>query len=355
MKKYLAFATVALSLLATQKSSAQDIHFSQFYENAIFRNPGLTGIFSGDYKAGVNYRTQWGSITNPFQTVLASVESRSLINADAGDYLSYGLCASYDHAGSISFNSLQVYPAINYNKSLEDNHQSYLSVGFTAGYIQRSVDASKMTFDNQYLNGGYNPSNPNGETADYTRVNAFDLGAGVSFNSSAGRNHEVNYYIGAAAYHLTKPKQAFNKNESFIRLNTKYTGNLGVRWKLNQQFGLTVHANYLNQHPYTELIVGGLVSWRPAMVNAGDNPMNFNVYAGAFVRIKDAVIPTFKIDYKTYSFTASYDVTTSSLKPAASGKGGWEFSVYVRGNRKHKTDQMICPRFEEDLNNVDFR
>ena len=108
MKKFLALAAAALSLLATQKSSAQDIHFSQFYENSIFRNPGLTGIFSGDYKAGVNYRTQWGSISNPFQTVLASVESRVAVNKEVGDFLSYGLCVSYDHAGSINFNSLQV-------------------------------------------------------------------------------------------------------------------------------------------------------------------------------------------------------------------------------------------------------
>lgn len=353
MNRYLALAAV-LSLLTTQKSSAQDIHFSQFYENSIFRNPGLTGIFSGDYKAGVNYRSQWGSISNPFQTVLASVESRVVINPEVGDYLSYGLCVSYDHAGSINFNSLQVYPAVNYNKSLEDNHQSYLSAGFTAGYIQRSVDMTKMTLDNQYMNGGYNPSNPTGESVDYTRISSFDLGAGVSFNSSAGHRNQVNYYIGAAAYHLTKPKQAFNKNESFIRLNTKYTGNLGVRWKINQQFNVTVHGNYLNQHPYTELILGGLVGWKPQRSSTEEQKMNFNVSAGVFFRVKDAVIPTLKLDYKTYAFTVSYDVTTSSLKPAASSKGGWEFSVYARGLRKKKNDQQICPHFEEDINNMEF-
>src|SRR5690606_37824999 len=129
----------------------------------ILRNPALTGIFSGDYKAGVNYRNQWSNISVPFQTVLASVESRISVNEEVGDMLSFGVTATYDKAGSISFNSMQIYPALNFNKALEDKHQSYLSAGFTAGYIQRSVDPSKMTFSSQYVGGSYSASNSSGE------------------------------------------------------------------------------------------------------------------------------------------------------------------------------------------------
>src|SRR5579883_2000020 len=109
-----------LFAIQATKINAQDIHFSQFYEIAILRNPALTGIFSGDYKAGVNYRTQWSNIATPFQTALASAESRLRVNTN--DYLSYGISATYDRAGTINFNSLQVYPAINYNKYLEGRH-----------------------------------------------------------------------------------------------------------------------------------------------------------------------------------------------------------------------------------------
>src|ERR1044071_1270168 len=140
MKKNLVLLSILGCSVIALQSAAQDIHFSQFYENAMIRNPALTGIFSGDYKAGVNYRQQWSNISVPFTTVLASAESRILVNRDVGDYLSYGVAMSYDKAGSINFQSMQVYPAINFNKAIEDNHNSYLSAGFTAGYIQRSVD-----------------------------------------------------------------------------------------------------------------------------------------------------------------------------------------------------------------------
>src|ERR1044072_6140805 len=105
MKKLITITAALMAMGGTLR--AQDIRFSQFYENAILRNPALTGIFSGDYKAGVNYRTQWGNISNPFQTVMASAESRLLLSRELSDYLSFGLCASYDHAGAIDFNSLQ--------------------------------------------------------------------------------------------------------------------------------------------------------------------------------------------------------------------------------------------------------
>jgi type IX secretion system PorP/SprF family membrane protein len=345
MKKFLTTSIAALSVALSVK--AQDIHFSQFYENAILRNPALTGIFSGDYKVGVNYRQQWSDISVPFQTGLISAETRIAVNKEVGDYVSIGVCGTYDHAGSIDFNSMMVYPAINYNKSLEDKHGSYLSVGFAGGYIQRAVDQSKMTFSSQYVNG-YNPANPTNENMTFKKIQNYDLSAGISLNSSAGQNNNVNYYIGVAAYHVTKPSQTFAGEDQFIRLNTKWEGNLGIKYNVDQAFAVTLHFNYSSQAPYTEYIGGGLVSWRNYTVT---NPMErFTIYAGCFYRVNDALIPTIKVDYQMYSLTFSYDINNSTLKPASEGAGGYEISLYMRGNfkkNKSATDATKCPRFED--------
>ncbi|HXS37519.1 MAG TPA: PorP/SprF family type IX secretion system membrane protein [Flavipsychrobacter sp.] len=354
MKKiFLLFSILWLSGSAVNTVQAQDIHFSQFYENAILRNPALTGIFSGDYKAGVNYRTQWSNISVPFQTALASAESRISLSSEGGDFLSYGVCAAYDRAGSINFNSFEVYPAINYNKFLEDKHSSYLSVGFTGGYIQRSVDMNKMTFSSQYINGSFSSSNPTGENQPFKSVQNYDLGAGISLNSSLGEYNQVNYYIGAAAYHITKPSQTFTGDNAFIRLNTRWSGNFGLKYSINPQVALTFHFNYTNQAPYQETIGGGMVSWK-SIGTANNN--NFIIYGGLFYRMHDAMIPTVKIDYLNYSLTLSYDVNNSSLKPATQGVGGFEISLYIRGYFKKAikaTDATKCPRFE-DLSNPGF-
>jgi len=347
MKKNLAIVITIISLtgLTSMNATAQDIHFSQFYENAILRNPALTGIFSGDFKAGVNYRNQWSQISVPFRTVLASAETRIAVNPEVGDYLSFGVSATYDRAGAINFNSMQVYPAVNFNKALEDKHNSYLSLGFTGGYIQRSVDLSKATFSSQYGGGGYDPLASSGEQISHAVISNYDLGVGVSMNSSVGEANNINYYVGLAGYHLTKPKQSFSQDE-LIRLDTKIVGNFGIKCDILDRYAFTGHFNYLAQGHYREVIAGGLFSWH----SNPETEVNFAVYGGVFVRFKDAIIPTVKIDYKNYSFTTSYDLNTSSLKPASNGMGGVEMSLYVRGNYKKSARngyQTRCPRFED--------
>ncbi len=327
-------------------AKAQDIHFSQFYENAILRNPALTGIFSGDYKAGINYRNQWSSISVPFQTMLASVESRVTVNAETGDNFSFGITATYDKAGSINFNSMQIYPAVNYNKALEDKHQSYISVGFTAGYIQRSVDPSKMTFSSQYVGGRFDPNNGSNEHITNVKNTYFDLGAGVSFNSSLGEYNNVNYYIGAAAYHINKPKAAFAPDQAYLRLHTKWNGNMGVQYLIDNEYSVTVHMNYSRQGTYQEAIGGVLLSWRN--MDAVSRTL-FTIYGGVFHRLNDAWIPTVKLDYKNYSFTVSYDLNTSQLRTASQGMGGMEISIFSRGVLTKgiwAQDKNRCPRFE---------
>lgn len=351
-KNYTKVLAVALCLFGATASKAQDIHFSQFYENAILRNPGLTGIFSGDYKGGVNYRSQWGQISVPFTTILASAEMRKVVNDETGDCVSFGLTATYDKAGSINFNSMQIYPAIAYNKALEDAHGTFLTLGFAGGYIQRTTDPSKMTFSSQYQQGSYSGANASGETINFNSVQHFDMGAGLSLNSSIGQKNNVNYYIGASAYHILRPKNAFNKADAFTRLNMKWSGNLGVKAQFSNQFGLVLHANYTNQAPYTEMIAGGLISYRAVDQNAKP----FTLYLGSFYRFGDAIIPTLKLDYKMYSVTVSYDMNNSNLKTASNGMGGFEISLYARGffKRESVVDMIKCPRFEvltEGMNN----
>lgn len=347
MRRFVTLISIVGVLGCCEKSGAQDIHFSQFYENAILRNPALTGIFSGDYRAGVNYRNQWSNISTPFQTMLATAETRILINEDVGDYLSFGIAATYDKAGTISFNSFQVYPAINYNKSLEDEHQSYLSMGFTAGYIQRSVDPTKMTFASQYQGGSYNPANPSGELITNTRLSYLDVGAGLSFNSSIGEFNQVNYYVGASVYHLNRPKAAFNKSDAFIRTDMKWNGSLGLHYSVNDEVGITSHFNFVQQGRYREIIAGGLVGWK--RIEPGMKTL-FTIYGGLFYRVNDAIIPTVKLDFRSYSFTVSYDINTSALRAATNSMGGMEISVFARGfitKGRWAQDKTKCPRFEQ--------
>jgi type IX secretion system PorP/SprF family membrane protein len=348
MKRYFSIFTISVLLAMGLDSNAQDIHFSQFYENAILRNPALTGIFSGDYKLGIDYRSQWGTIAVPYSTTMISGETKILVNREIGDYLSFGLVATYDKAGTIGFASEQVYPAICYNKAMEDQHHTYLSVGLTGGFINRSVDQSKMTFSSQYLNGNYNANNPTFESASFKSLNNYDVGAGISLNSSLDMYSRSNYYLGVSAYHLNRPTEIFNGGDVLVKLPMKFQFSAGFHLPINEQFGVTLNGNYSLQNPYHEFILGGLITWRSVPVGL---PSIFAFSFGAYYRVQDAFIPMVKIDYKNVSIGYSYDVTNSSLATnGGSGAAATEITLYVRGqynHRKDPRDPMMCPRFEE--------
>ena len=332
-------------LLAASIGRAQDIHFSQFYETSIMRNPALTGIYDGDYKVTATYRNQWSSISSPYQTAMVSAEMRFPVGKNVTDFLSFGLLSYYDRSGSLHMQTLTAMPAINYSKSLSSVHHSFLSVGFTGGYAQRSYDPAAATFNNQFQGGGYSSSNPSGEHLTNTTINNWDAGGGISYSATAGNDERVSYYMGVAGYHFTQPKQSFFNND-VIKLQTKWNATIGATWKLNEVSSFQLHGNYMLQGAYSEIIVGGLLSWNKRVVLNDDS--KFAIYGGAFYRYNDAIIPTLKVDFTDYSIAMSYDVNVSTLRAASALRGGYEVSFIIKGN-VHRVDgtksQTICPKF----------
>src|SRR5215218_9074098 len=106
---------------------SQDIHFSQFFETPLLRNPALAGIFSGDLRIQAVYRTQWGSVTVPYQTGSVNAEYK-LPMGSSNDFLSIGGQVLYDKAGTVALTATHILPTVNYHKSLSEERNMYLSL-----------------------------------------------------------------------------------------------------------------------------------------------------------------------------------------------------------------------------------
>ena len=109
--------------------SAQDIHFSQFFEAPLLRNPSLAGIFTGDVRVQAVYRDQWNSVTTAYKTASLNGEYKLPVGK-SDDFLTVGLQMLYDRAGTVSWVSAHLLPALNYHKSLGTEKNRYLSLGF---------------------------------------------------------------------------------------------------------------------------------------------------------------------------------------------------------------------------------
>src|SRR4051812_30105652 len=135
---------LGLSVISFGSIRAQDIHFSQFFEAPLLRNPSLAGIFTGDIRVQAVYRDQWNTVTTAYKTISLNAEYKMPIGK-ANDFLTLGLQVLQDKAGTISWVSTHILPAINYHKSLSDQKTSYLSLGFMGGWVQKRFDRTKMT------------------------------------------------------------------------------------------------------------------------------------------------------------------------------------------------------------------
>ncbi|MBS1563170.1 MAG: PorP/SprF family type IX secretion system membrane protein [Bacteroidetes bacterium] len=331
----------SLTAMAVQ---AQDIHFSQFFEAPLLRNPSLAGLFEGDYRTQAVYRDQWKSITpNSYRSVSFNGEYKMPVGK-VNDFLTIGGQMLLDKAGSAGLRTTHVLPVLNYHKSLSPDRICYLSVGFMGGWVQRRIDLSQITTSNQYGGGTYNPGAPTGENITSPSISYWDASVGMSFNIAFGGNLQHLLFVGAAYQHLSHPKNSFYLNPE-IELYPKKVFSAGIKLMVNDRTTLTLHQDAFMQNAYREVIGGGMLSYK--LGDFTDVPV-YIIHGGLFVRWKDAAIPVIKLTKKSMSVTLSYDINISELKTASQGRGGFELGISYNGflDRDNTSrDKVLCPEF----------
>jgi hypothetical protein len=251
----------------------------------------------------------------------------------------------FDKAGTVGLTTTHILPALNYHKSLSNEKTMYLSLGFMGGLIRKSLDITKITTDNQYNGGGYDPSLPTGETMLSPNYSTWDASVGMSFNTTFGTDQRNSMFIGGAYHHLNRPKSSFYRNRS-IELSPKYVGSIGIKWSLDDESAITLQADHSVQGSNNETIAGGLYSHK--LGYDLDNNPTYTLSGGLFLRWKDALVPVIKIEWGHLATALSYDVNVSPLKTVSMGRGGFELSLsYIGFIRRDNSSEykMLCPKF----------
>ena len=329
--------------IATQQIFSQDIHFSQFNEAPLLRNPALAGIFSGDIRLQSVYRTQWQSVTVPYQTTSLNGEFK-LPLGKSEDFITVGAQIMYDRAGTVAMTATHILPAVNYHKSLSESRNMYLSLGFMGGIVQRKFDRSKVTTNNQFDGITYNPGSADGETFDKTSYSYFDGTAGLSFNAQISDNYDDNVFAGVALHHFNKPSNVGFYTNGKATLTPKWVYSAGLRKATSEFSYVTFHADYSTQGAFTETIGGIIYTYK---LDSDVDP-KYLIHGGAFVRLKDAIIPMAKVEMKPLAISVSYDANISKLSAATRGRGGFELALsYQKFLDRNNTSRnaVRCPRF----------
>jgi len=345
MKKFIPIYFITTLLLATNLTvvKGQDIHFSQIFETPLLRNPALAGLFSGDIRVQTVYRSQWNSVTNAYNTTSANVEYKLPVG-ESTDYVTIGGQLLYDKAGTVDLTSTHILPAINYHKSLSAERSMYLSMAIMGGYVQRSIDRSKITTNSQFNGGAYDPNMSTGETFSKSSYSYFDGTAGLSFNTQLGENVDNNMFVGIAYHHFNKSKKVSFYSDYKMELMPKWVASGGVRMSTTDYSYITVEADYTTQGANREIIGGVMYSQKL------DDPVTpkYIIHGGAYMRLNDAIIPVLKVETKPLAIAVSYDVNISGLKKVSTGRGGFEISLVFQkflDRYNSSSDATRCPKF----------
>lgn len=318
---------------------AQDINFSQFYELPLLRNPALAGLYKGDFRATAAFRNQWSSVTTPYVTQALGLETKFLVG-NSNNYIALGLQMTNDIAGDSRLGKTQVLPVFTFHKSLSDDKDTYLSLGFMGGPVQQRFDPTKLTFDDQFVNGSYSATNPTQQTFSNSNLTYMDASVGMAFSSTFG--YDVKYYVGAAYFHFNQPKVAFDKARD-IRLNKKVMINAGLSVPTSEYDRIILYGDYFDQGGNSQM-QGGFM-YQHFLVQEDEEEL-VSLSGGSFLRWNDAVVPVLKLEYYHLGVGLTYDVNISKLKAASQSRGGYEITLSYRdflNIRNSSSEKVRCP------------
>jgi len=335
-----------LSGLFTQLS-AQD-SWTLYNMSPLTLNPALTGSYLGTARIGGIYRDQaFNAAGVTGYTTPSFYIDAPIVAIGKRDWIGIGGMFYADEAGSAALTNQGAYASIAYHKALDKKGNTLLSFGLQGGLLSRDIDVNELRFGDEVLgelqSGTFTQTPEN--RSNLGGSSAFNLNAGVMLTARLNKLTDLN--VGLSFQNILSPNYALDNTQT---VNTpKGSRDLPIAFKLHGQFNFTLSDKWLlsptflyNQgYGWNQMQVQSMVGYK---INDKD-PMI--VKLGPGYRLGDAFEILLGVDYKSFRFGASYDLTVSDLSDINNGQGAFEFALsYIIKIFKAPTVKpvVICPR-----------
>jgi len=310
---------------------AQDIHFTQAQQTPMLINPAATGLFNGWERITANHKNQWVNTgTKFFTTSIAADMNFFKPKRGVKPHLGFGLQLYNDIGGDSKFGTKQALFNLSAIVPIAEMHT--LSAGLQFGLGQRTGDLTNLIFPNQFDG---NVLDPDMNSMEYNNLVSFiypDLSAGFLYkygNQKIGftRDNSTEFTVGAAYFHINSPEMNYR-----IGFKEQLYSKFVIHASFLKDFegsalGMEVYFNEFIQGPHNETLIGAFLRYR---LSSGSKTTGLSrdayFMAGLSLRYGDAVSPLLYIQFSSFKFGISYDITVSQFGQA-SRAGGLEFSL----------------------------
>ncbi len=320
----------SIFLCSSQYLCAQTHYSSQNFNLNNFFNPANSG-FGVNNKVQTIFRTQFEGVGNAYRTIglAADVALLRKNSYDKNNLFGLGVQAVSEQVldGVLQTNAVTL--SLANRIFLDEDKASSIALGISSTLITRTIDASKLTFGDQYNSGRlFN-------TSSLEAINAYPS----KFSSNVGllytlSNEQTFFQLGGSLFYINRSatQQALEKfDQSYQTL-----GQINIEKRIWEDHTIVFHADYQNRFESEFFYVGALLS--VPMNTPGENTDRF--YFGCFYRTKDATIPYVGLMYKKYKFGLSYDIYQSNMALSSLRPHTFEFTITT--NISHRvTDKLV--------------
>ncbi len=315
---------------------AQDLHFSQFPVTPSYINPALTGKFNGDGRVIANQRSQWRSVTVPYQSTAAAMDFSHIGQSKTAGA---GFSAYYDKAGDSKLTTFKLDAAISYTVNLTYNRQHSLVFGLQGGLKNITIDYTALRFNNQYNGTNYDPNLSTGENFSFNKLLAATASTGFAYFYATKENVII---AGVGFHNLIKSNQSFFET-GYSPLDVRVTGHVSAEIAAGERYVVSPAFLYGQQGDLKEMVVGS----KAKTILFDDRRYYRAAGMGLFYRNSDAVIVTGNFEINDFNFGVSYDFNISGLRKASGYRGALELSlVYIYSAKRASSRRFSsCPVF----------
>ncbi len=336
MVKVLFACLLTLSVSLSLKS--QDIHFSLYDYSPLSLNAAETGFFDGDWRGTANFRQQWKSIGQPFQTVAAAYDQQ--IYSLPGQFTA-GLLVVSDQSGTIDLVNNRVYASLGY---IHNFNLWKLGIGIQPGFVVKSYNLTGTTFPEQYNIeiGQFDPTLTLSENNLSNQTSYFDLNAGIVAERKLPKGAIKG---GFSVLHANAPNVSFFDNKD--NLAQRFNGYL--KWSHNFDNDIFIRPSALisTVDKAQEVLIGGDAGLYISESPNGVREISLGIdMRNGFDRNADAFIASLGFVIKDFTVGIAYDVNYSNLEQATNSRGAFEVSlVYISPSTAVKRIIIPCDRY----------
>lgn len=316
------FVLVAFALsFSSRTATAQDLHFSQFYHNPMHLSPASTGMFRGDMRAAVLYRSQWTSVPVSYQTFSGAFDWKAMRRKT--NMVSLGGLLQHDRAGDAALSWTQI--GLTGSVAHAIGATQALSAGFGIAFAQRSFDISGLKFKNQWGGDYFDPTLPSKETMGSRSGMIPTFSAGFNWLYEPG-NTRTRIMAGLGGFHLNRPSAGFSEDFD-SRLPVRVTAHAQVAKQLGEWLDLIAIGAWQQMGTAREIVAGaGLRRILTLNQMGAATAVQFTFSS----RLGDALIPAVQVERGSWIFGISYDWNTSAFEAATNNRGGIELALVYR-------------------------